>query len=68
MDQTRMGAVTELAAETDNFQQMVEKLNLKLDSLWERYLNLLDEYQTARVDLLKELSSVFVLLFSYKRQ
>lgn len=36
----------------------VEKLMLKLDDLFEQYLNLLDQYQKARQQLSTQLSSV----------
>lgn len=35
-----------------------EKLMLKLDDLFEQYLNLLDQYQTARQQLSTQLASV----------
>jgi hypothetical protein len=64
MEQNGAQTVTDNSVKADGLQNMVEKLNLKLDELWERYLNLLDEYQKARVELLKELSSVPILLNS----
>jgi hypothetical protein len=39
----------------------LHQLNLKLDDLFERYLNLLDQYQAARLELSTQLSSVCVL-------
>jgi len=41
-----------------NKQEELHELNLKLDDLFARYLNLLDQYQTARKQLSTELSSV----------
>jgi chromatin segregation and condensation protein Rec8/ScpA/Scc1 (kleisin family) len=42
----------------------LNKLNIKLDDLFERYLNLLDQYQAARLELSTQLSSVCVLHLS----
>lgn len=46
------------APQSLNEHEELHKLNLKLDDLFERYLNLIDQYQAARKQLSTELSSV----------
>jgi len=42
----------------------IESLNSKLDELFERYLSLLDEYQTAREQLSSQFSTVGSAIYS----
>jgi predicted metal-dependent phosphoesterase TrpH len=42
----------------DSKEEEIHQLNLKLDDLFEHYLNLLDQYQAARHELSTQLSSV----------
>jgi hypothetical protein len=58
MEQFGTRMINENTMKADELQKQMEELNLKLDDLWERYLNLLNEYQAARTELSKELSSV----------
>jgi hypothetical protein len=44
--------------QTSGKEEELHQLNLKLDDLFERYLNLLDQYQAARLELSTQLSSV----------
>jgi hypothetical protein len=56
---TKMADVMESHVEqAPGKEEELHQLNLKLDDLFERYLNLLDRYQAARKELSTQLSSV----------
>ena len=42
----------------------IESLNSKLDELFERYLSLIDDYQTAREQLSSQFSTVGTAVYS----